>query len=458
MKISIYIVLASCLFVCSNAFAEDDFTFSKRDGKVLSGLMKEVFDARLIGDKEKEYESKSELNKLIKSIEEKQKKGDLLKHTDAWHLIRAGTKDDKGPIPKLKGRGFKEEEFVDYAEINECTYKYYVSVPRKYKMDSEEKLPVIIFLHPEVEGRKIEREVQVILKNVYSDKYFLDNFVIIAPIGPMEGSGRRQKLVDAAIDWDELKNGRKTAFVAVRLLLEQVVFDRSKVFLDGIGKAGLSAIRYATWYPGCFSGVINRDGPIETVAMENIKDIPCLYISSSNNKNEKDAAKWAEEHSDGEVPQVTFVKDSGKSLEPGPEATEAAKTWLEKVGKDTVPKNVYIKAANLDVAGKSWLRINSLNAGLNMDINDPDCPWIEGEIDRESNSIILKSNRVLALTVFLNDKMLDLDKSITIILNDKNRFEGKVERNFDKMLDLIYYNSAADYEVYCNYKQLSEEE
>jgi len=130
--------------------------------------------------------------------------------------------------------------------------------------------------------------------------------------------------------------------------------------------------------------------------------------------------------------------------------------WLNKAKKDTVPNEIFLKTASLEIAGSYWLRINELNAGLDPKLDE--YPWIKGVIDKENNSIIIDSERVLGMCIFLNDKMVDLDEKVTIIINGKNRFEGKIERSLDKMLEIAFNNSAGDYEIYTNFMNLPEEE
>ena len=103
----------------------------------------------------------------------------------------------------------------------------------------------------------------------------------------------------------------------------------------------------------------------------------------------------------------------------------------------------------------NWLRIVELNAGLDMKLDDPNYPWIKGKIDSDSNSIVMESKRVLKVMLFLNDKLLDLDKKVSVIFNGKKRFEGKVDRNLDTMLQLSF--NMGEFEVYVNWLEISEE-
>jgi hypothetical protein len=194
--------------------------------------------------------------------------------------------------------------------------------------------------------------------------------------------------------------------------------------------------------------------------MENTRDLPFLYVSSSNNSedNKSQAISWFEESSKSGIPfnpGITFVEDSGKRLEPSNEATKAFAEWMADIEKDTAPREVFLKAIDLAKAGAYWLRITELNVGIDTKLTDPDTAWIKGKIDSESNSIHLESERVLKMLIFLNDKLVDLDKKVSVFVNGNKRYEGKIERDLEKMLDLMYYNTAGDFEIYCNFMEFT---
>lgn len=471
MKTTTALIITGIALILSAGYADEEFSFDKKQKDKLSSYMKDIFDARIEDDRVKEIKAKQQLKDMIAEIQMKQEMDDLLKYADAWHTIREGTIDTSNAIFKRKGR-FIEGEYTDFTETPGRDYKYIIYLPKEYDPKGDKKFPVILFLHPEIEGRKkVEREVPNMLKTLYSDKGILDNYIIIAPLGPMEGkSKRKRKLVDAGEDWEDLRNGLQTAFVGIRIMLEQMVFDRSRVIIDGVGRSGLAAYKYATWYPSIFSAAIGRDAPIEPMNMENLKGIRCLYVSTSENESgQVEAAKsWIETFSNPEkndkdevvrdALDVTYLEEGGELLKPSKEGSTAITEWLGEVSKETNPKEIFLRAADLTVAGSYWLKIKRLNAGLDMQLDDPNYPWIRGRIESDSNTIVLESQRVLGVVVFLNDKLVNLDEKVTIILNGKERFAGKIERNLDTMLDLIFYNRAGDYEVYCNYRELTEEE
>jgi hypothetical protein len=445
--------------------SEDTYPVSDKAIEELSGLIKENFHARLGFDREEILDSLNAIEESVTEIEEDSGIDDLLRCTDLWYRIREGTVDGSASIFRRTGYGFHEAEFTDDTEIPAKRYVYFISLPKEYEPDGEKRFPVILFLHPEITWRyrKLEREVKDMLDTIYTDDVLLDNYIIIAPVGPLVEKRRKDELKDAGKDWESLSPGRETAFIAVRLLLENMVFDRTKVFLHGIGKAGLAAYRYATWYPSFFAGVIGRDADLAPLAMENTKGIRFLYISSSENEDKRRAAamKWIESGKDRDEKapaKLSLIEDTGTKLEASEKSRKELYAWLEATQKDISPKEVYMKAADLAKSGSYWLRITQVDVGMDTKITDPDCAWIRGTLDAASNSVILKSTRVQGVMIFVNDKILDLDKRVSIIINGDQKFDDFIRRDLERMLDLMYYNTAGGYEIYCNFVELSFDE
>ncbi|MBU0755501.1 MAG: hypothetical protein KJ645_10215 [Planctomycetes bacterium] len=442
----------------SVAQAGEDLSLTKKELESLSKTMKTFIEAKIKYERGDEFEAKQALAQSIKDLESKYGVADLLKLSDLWYRIREGTIDSSDRIFKKNGKGFQRGEFVDTTEMDQRKYIYYLSLPKEYDPEGDARFPVILFLHPEIpDNKKADKETLKLLETLYGDEDLLSRYIIIAPIGPEIVERKKKELKDAGKDWESLEYGRKTAFAAIRILMEQMVFDRSKVILDGAGTAGLSTYKYATWYPSFFAGAVGRDAVVESLAMENVKNIPFLYVSSAGNPNKEAAVKWVGGLKEASSIEVAFVDDAGTAEEPSTDAVAAIKEWMGKINKDTVPKEIYLKTSDLAVAGAHWLRIDNLNAGLNMKLDDPKYPWIKGTVDADSNSIVIESSNVLQARIFLSDKLVDLDKKVTVILNGNKRFEGKIERSLDKMLELIYYNPAGDFEIYCNSIELAEE-
>jgi hypothetical protein len=456
------LLFASMLFPLLFAAAEEEAVLEQKEMEELSEKMRRILAAKAEYDRAAELELVGELEEMITEIERETGIDDLLAHVGLWNRIRMRAVDGSAPVFRKTGWGFQEEAFIDGTEAPPRKYVYFISLPDGYDLDAEERYPVILFLHPEITGRyrKLEREVSELLDDLFNDERLLEKAVVIAPVGPLEKRGRKEEAVDAGKDWEALEPGRKTSFIAVRLLMEQMVFDRRKLFVYGVGNAAMSAYRYATWYPGFFAGAVGRDAELGTAAWKNARGIPLLYLSSSDNdpQREKAALAWMEEHDEEDGMSITVVRDEGPLLEPSKDATTALMAWMDGIEKNTCPEEVYLRTNDLAVAGSNWVRITELNVGLDTMVADPDCPWVRGRVDRASNTVRLETNRVFGLMLFFNDALLDLDREVGVLVNRKPMFQGMITRDLETLLELLFYNTAGGTETYVNFIELGLEE
>ncbi len=463
--------VGSFLLISPASFGEDDFSFEERDAKKLGGILKKIIDAKIIDDRTEEAKQLGDWTKILDGIKEKKNIKDLMKYPDQFYRIKEWAIDKTDKVIKSKaGKGFQESEFTDEAGGSQA-YSYMISIPKGYKPDAEKRFPVLIYLHSKTkvkskDKKRVLKEIRAELTGFFDEKnpackVIYENAIIIAPVGPL--SGRKNKNVtDAAVDWDKLEWGRMSAFTAVRVFTEKMVFDRGRVFVIGKEKDGLSAFKYATWYPSLFAGAIAVDAPLSPLFTQNAGDMELVYISSEANDAEqaKAAAAWAEglTGNDG-GPKATFVDGGGKDAANLSESGLAAiKSLLERPPKPTAPSKIVLKSISLEYSSSGWLQVLVMNNTNTMKDGDEDVPSATAEVDKASNTIDIKTNRVGSLRIFLNDKIVDMDRPIVINLNGKTRWEGTKERNLLSMLDMMFTNLAGNYDIYTNFIEIEEED
>lgn len=437
--------------------AEDEFSFDKSMLKNIAADLKGVINALSQDDREEELKWKERLVKDLQKASKKAKKDNLLKYPDAFYSAKALAIDLKDKGLKRVGKGFVTNEFVDIGDKSR-KYTYYVSIPKGYKVDLAKCYPVILYLREstDVPDRKLIRTIKDELEAVFNDPEITNNAIILCPVGP---NGRKKNTyVDASGDWEELDPGRKSAFVCIRIFLERMVFDRGRVFVYGNGRNGLSALRFATWYPSFFAGAIAVDAPLEPMFTENAGNTHFLYINTSENAadNAKQAAEWAKTFNSDERISISVVDDSGTARALTDTGKEAIRTIINREPKNTAPERVLLKALDLEFSSNNWLQIIDMNNSSTMKIGDENIPFVDATVNKEANSFIVKTNRVGQFTLYLNDKIIDMDKKITVMVNGKKRWEGTKERNLDLMLSMIYGNWAGDYEIYTNYIEVED--
>ncbi len=465
-------LVGTLLFISPASFAEDDFSFEERDAKKLGEILKKIIDAKIIDDRTEESKRLGEFNKALDTIKDKKSIKDILKYSDQFYRLKEWAIDKTDKVIKTKAgkEGFQESEFTDESGGAQA-YSYMISIPKGYKPDAEERFPVLIYLHSKTKVKskvktRVLKEIKAELDSFFNGKNpvckeIFEKAIIIVPVGPL--SGRKNKNVtDAAVDWEKLQWGRMSAFVAVRVFTEKMVFDRGRVFVLGKGKDGLAAFKYATWYPSLFAGAVAIDSPLAPMFSENGGDSQFVYISTEANDSSqaKAASDWAGAMtgSDG-GPKATFVDGGGTdSSSLDDKGLAAIRDLIDRTPKAAAPSKIALKTISLEYSSNGWLQILVMNNTNSMKEGDEDVPSVVAEVDKASNTFDIKTNRVGKLRIFLNDNVVDMDRPIIVNLNGKTRFEGTKARNMDRMLDMMFTNLAGNYDIYTNYIEIEEED
>jgi hypothetical protein len=442
-------------FSASALYADDGVELGKKELDDLGKDLKAIFDAKMTSDRDADTKAQASFNKRMSEIAGKKGVADIMRFCDQIYRVKELTIDKKDKVFKSKaGKGFVEHVFTDYTD-QDRNYKYYVSIPKAYKPMAEERFPVLIYLHSKSGGknsRAILKSVKNELRTVFKDKALLEKTFVIVPIGPE--LGKKKRLVEAANDWEKLDPGLKTAFIAVRVVMEKIVYDRGKVLVSGFGRNGLTALRFATQYPSLFSGAFVVDAPLEPMYLENGGGMNFTFVSTSG--NDKGPAEALAEKFTGEDggPRVTVVEDdapAGKIPALTETGNKALLDLLALPSRNTCPDKIVMKSIDLSYNSNGWLQIHVMNNTTSMKIGSEDVPSIEAGVDRDSNTFSITSERIGKFRIFLSDKLIDMDKKIVVNLNGEIRWEGTKERNPLLMVQMLFENWAGDYEVYTNY-------
>lgn len=410
--------------------------------KEISLLLRRYFQARQLEDNLAVAKIRELISNKIRFIEKTCNISNFLKRNDQWNRIIELAIETPKAFLKNRGCGFFKTTFKDVQKIHGrdhvFNYLNYISIPKDYNLGERDPFPVILFLHPKLKPEKIDEQVLDMAESIFADQDIRNDYIILAPVGLMRKEGENQVIVDTANDWEDVELGLCAAFSAIRILLEQMVFDKSRLALFGVKEGGDAAFKYAEWYPSSFAGVVGRDASVEECGIENTSQIPFLHMSTRDNAAPSMGALKSMAHG-------TFLEDSGSLLKPSQKALTGLKGWLRKLQKELTPRTIFLKTDSIAYGSNSWLSIIELE-----DTNQGNTPWIRGVADRSANGIHLESNGVARVRIFFNDKLLDLDKEVTIIWNNKKRFQGHIRRSLDKMLDHLYNNLSGSFEIFSN--------
>lgn len=242
-------------------------------------------------------------------------------------------------------------------------------------------------------------------------------------------SYRSDGFIDAAIDWAK----------------GVAAIDEERIFLSGYSMGG-----YATWNLGMrFSdrfaalvpiagGTSLREGPINgpderiRSLLVNLMHLPAYVVHGDSDelvpalydtRSIKTLTELGYPHRYHEIA-------GGKHMLPVREGTAAMKSiqrWLGDKKRESHPREIRHRVLDVNHGRCYWLRIDKL-------IDDEKPGEVRARIDKR-NRIALVSENVQALTIFIDEELIDLKKTVRISQKGKTLFRGKVKASSERILD-----------------------
>ncbi len=439
------LVAALLLPLLSVALADNGLPRSAIPKKELDKCVKDVaayFDAveRETTDMKARAQQQAALDAITKAVNTagKRLKVDApLKYPGDWDYVLEAAKAEDKVVKAQCGKGLFRHRFTD--KYDNSSAACLLSLPAGYAK-GEELLPVVLALKPVLglRGAALEDRARAMAEAMYAD--ILATHIVLVPLGPEVGDPGKAEATEVEGSWFELGNLR-VMFKCLRILLEQVRFDRSRLVLDGWGDAGLDALQITTNLPSWFAGVINRSGELggDDMLFENLGGVPLLYVAGQGDGGKVDTAALAARK---DVPAgVTVVDEPGSALAPS-EATRTAVTgWLAERQRNLAPSSVHFKFADQQFQYVDWITALRISKPEDSRPGDPDFPRIDAKVDRATNRITLETVNVLQINLFLSDALVDLDKPVVISVNGKDRAPQKFTRDLRAMFDTRFNNA-----------------
>ncbi|MGQ0552009.1 MAG: hypothetical protein ACT4PU_02180 [Planctomycetota bacterium] len=432
--------------------AVGDLARSSLTDKDLVKLGTEVssyFSALDAGDYKAQAEHLEKLNKAMVPLAKRLKLKDvseLLRYPGDWDRVFELSKVPEEERLKLKnqaGKGFFRHVFVDPLDPadkkDDIRGACLLSLPAGYGK-AETDFPVLFALKPTygLTGDELDAKTLADAKTLYED--LLPTTTILIPLGLEGGPERSLSTQELSSSW--LSNdGLYLLFTVLRVLNQQVRYDRSRLFLDGWGAAGLDVQRVATGYPSWFAGMILRSAAVgaDDLVYENLGGAPVLYVRGATDADVPPAAD-VEAAFAGKV-KLQLVNDEGSALTPSAATRQATAAWMAECRRDLAPAEIRFGMGSLSFQSAGWVLADEVTLRVNVKPSDRDYPRIHARIDRAQNTIHVETVNVRALSLHLSDALLDLDKAVVVLVNGKERARELLPRSLKRLLDTRYFNS-----------------
>lgn len=438
------LALMSSLLLSPAAALQDDGKLprsgiSDKDLAKMADDVGEYFKAEDVDDRGTQLElEESLLSAFAKSGKRAKIDRHPLAYVGDWDYVLEVSKEVDRGLRSSIGKGFFKHVFEDaYGTPPVGTV---LSIPGEFSKTKDLQPPAIVVLKPELGLAASELEEAVIERAnaLYAD--LLETHIILVPLGPVDGDGRRAETREATGSW-LAPEAKQVFFTGLRVLTEQLRFDRSRLVLDGWGSAGAEAVQLASFAPSWFAGVISRGGelPGEDTPAGNLASMGVLLLAS---EGEADASGPFADL------EIESVADAGAWDAPSEEALTRSVEWINAQVRDLAPKEVRFLAADRQWSADNWCNIRDLNRRVTAVPTDDDFPRVHARIDASANAVVIDAVNVGEVLLYLSDALLDLDKEIKVTANGEEKFVGVLERDLQLLLENRYYMNSQDYGVY----------
>ncbi|MSR74035.1 MAG: hypothetical protein EXS14_00975 [Planctomycetes bacterium] len=437
----------ACASVMLSGLVAQQPGLSEAERETLAGVFSEVRNAKGgVGSKaEKALEKARENQKAAwEKVRDAHKGEDILRHVDSWTDVFSRI-NARGKVQKPDGCGRARTARVDHSERGkEFGFEYTLYVPPLY--DGRKSWPLIVALHDKgSNGEKYLNEV--LLRNDKGIKELRDQFVILAP-SIAERTVGRKAAEQLRIDW----YGQVHYFGIAKCIgeaMRQCNIDTTRIYLEGCGEGGRAGLDIATLQPKIFAAVAVRNaGPKSQNHLVNLKNqAGVMFLSREDQLFASEDGKALRAQLD--TIKTTSALDMDVKIYPALDASKArAAIGTQKVDpvaeatldvlnffvaheRKPFPETLAYVTDDLSRYRRAaWLVIDRGDADKETGLS----VVVEAQIDRAANAVRIKSQNLQACRLYLNDRLLDLDKPVKVFVNGKEVLEAKVERSLDYML------------------------
>lgn len=213
--------------------------------------------------------------------------------------------------------------------------------------------------------------------------------------------------------------------------------DTNRIFLTGMSNGGVGALRIGINFPDRFAGVAPMAGAMPVEAMpflKNLKNTPVYIIHGSKDQvmsveySRKINSRLQDLGYDVVYKEHDMVHpQAGGHFFPAEELPDLVK-WLGGKRRNPYPKELTFLMNGNGRRGYYWVTIDETEDKKEGKKNRALFTSIEAKV-ADGNRIEVKCEKVKTYTLFLNDKIVDLSKDVTIVTNGKVSFVGLIKKD-----------------------------
>lgn len=322
--------------------------------------------------------------------------------------------------------------------------QYFLGVPANYDRTKEWPLVVRLpaanaIIKDEKNPPKPDEVVQLYTQWVSEELKNHPDAVVIMPL----------------LNLDELYGpsykGMNTVIESIHHVFTRVNIDPKQIYMLGHGMAGHATWNLAIHYPTFFAAINPLAGGAnadwQRIRMMNLKNTLCVVWHDSSDTIIKPAESTALVNILKTLKyDVVYEQTRNVGHMPTPEIAEKCYKLMRARTRELYPQQVNLRSNRPDPTFNrvDWVQVYQpfnagrehamyLRRGTGKIIVDDNTDSVQAAFTKP-NRIEARADNVQTLRFYLNEQMVDFSKPITVVVNNKTRFEGMVKPSMDDML------------------------
>lgn len=305
-------------------------------------------------------------------------------------------------------------------------FPYALLIPESY--DAARAYPVEFMLHGGV-GRPARPEGETLWRGGY-DNLRREDRIVVVPAGWSEAY------------WWQDSQADNVAEILRRVKRDYHV-DDDRVVLGGVSDGGTGAYFFAFKQPTQWSAFLAyighpavlrnpQSGGGHRLYFENLMNKPLYIVNGEVDRlyPAESVQPFIEVLQQAEIEHVfRVIEDGGHNTRWLPEETPAIEAFKQENPRDPLPEKLNWIADRVDRYNRNhWLVIDELS--------DSKTPGII-EVHRDGNAFTVSADAISRFTLLLNPEEVDLNQSVSVVVDGETVYDGMVEPSAATLLDWL---------------------
>lgn len=368
-------------------------------------------------DKEKERPSakrklsSSELSRLLKLVKDAVRKGLSDKVKERLKAFDGLSKKEFRKVTEVitEWKQFKKQSLTSFT-MQSAGMETFIHLPEKY--DPKKAYPLILVLHGAGDTGRNLRGAWANTKTDWGLKVRAE-YIVAAP------TWRPAR-------WWEWPRG-KEIYTVLEDLKNAFNVDTDRIILTGFSNGAHSTWSLGMKQPSLFAALAPQAGlPVSEAGrgmdLQMLAALMHLPVFLINSADDRICPASATKQVAARFKRLGYDNFTHKEFPSGGHTAHFEYwgelfRWIEKRRRDLFPKKFVFMSDHQELNTAYWLRLDGISPRSN----------VSAEV--KANTVSLKVENATRLTVYLSDRIVDLDRPVKIVVNGKKRFSGLLKRS-----------------------------